>query len=37
MFADEHDESWTRLDEVEARDRRRAEMQGFASTRLLKS
>lgn len=36
-FRYEHDESWTRLDEVEARDRRRAEIQGFASNRLLKS
>ena len=36
-FRYEHDESWTRLDEVDARDRRRAEIQGFASTRLLKS
>ena len=31
----EHDESWTRLDEVEGRDRRRAEIQGFVSNRLL--
>ena len=36
-FRYEHDESWTRLDEVEARDRRRAEIQMFASNRLLKS
>ena len=36
-FRYEHDESWTRLDEIEARDRRRAEIQGFASNRLLKS
>jgi hypothetical protein len=36
-FRYEHDESWTRLDEVDARDRRRAEIQGFASGRLLKS
>ena len=32
----EHDESWTRVDEMEARDRRRAEIQGFVSNRLLK-
>jgi hypothetical protein len=31
----EHDESWTRLDEVEGRDRRRAEIQGFVSNRLF--
>jgi len=31
----EHDESWTRLDEVEGRDRRRSEIQGFVSNRLL--
>lgn len=31
----EHDESWTRLDEVDARDRRRAETQGYVSQRLL--
>ena len=31
----EHDESWTRLDEIDARDRRRAEIQGFVSNRLL--
>jgi hypothetical protein len=36
-FRYEHDESWTRLDEVEACDRRRAEIHGFASNRLLKS
>jgi hypothetical protein len=36
-FRYEHDESWTRLDEVDARDRRRAEIQGFASGRLLNS
>ena len=36
-FRYEHDESWTRLDEIAARDRRRAEIQGFASNRLLKS
>ena len=34
-FRYEADESWTRLDEVAARDRRRAEIQGFVSTRLL--
>ena len=32
----EHDESWTRVDKMEARDRRRAEIQGFVSNRLLK-
>lgn len=31
----EHDESWTRLDEIEVRDRKRAQIQRFASTRLL--
>jgi hypothetical protein len=31
----EHDQSWTRLDEIEARDRRRAEIQGMAAGRLL--
>ena len=31
----EHDESWTRLDEIEARDQRKARIQQFASTRLL--
>ena len=36
-FRYEHDESWTRLDEIAARDRRRAEIQGFASTRRLTS
>ena len=36
-FRYEHDESWTRLDEIEARDGRRAEIQRFASNRLLKS
>ncbi len=35
-FRYEHDESWTRVDEIEARDKRRAEIQGFVSTRLLK-
>ncbi len=34
-FRYEHDESWTRLDEIEARDRRRAESRAFVSTRLL--
>ena len=34
-FRFEHDQSWTRLDEVEARDRRKAEIQAFASGRLL--
>jgi hypothetical protein len=34
-FRYEHDESWTRLDEIESRDRRRAEIQGFVSNRLL--
>ena len=34
-FRYEADESWTRLDEVAARDRRRAEIQGFVSNRLL--
>ena len=32
----EHDESWTRVDEMESRDRRRADIQGFVSNRLLK-
>ena len=31
----EADESWTRVDEIAARDRRKAEMQGFVSSRLL--
>jgi hypothetical protein len=31
----EHDQSWTRLDEIEARDRRRAEIQRVATGRLL--
>jgi hypothetical protein len=31
----EHDESWTRIDEIEARERRKAEIQGFVSSRLL--
>ena len=34
-FRYESDESWTRLDEMAARDRRRAEIQGFVSNRLL--
>jgi hypothetical protein len=34
-FRYEHDESWTRVDEIEARDRRRAEIQAFVSNRLL--
>ena len=34
-FRYEHDESWTRLDEIEARDKRRGEIQAFASGRLL--
>lgn len=34
-FRYEPDESWTRLDEVEARDRHKARIQAFASTRLL--
>ena len=36
-FRYEADESWTRLDEVAARDRRRAEIHGFVTTRLLSS
>jgi hypothetical protein len=32
----EHDESWTRLDEIDDRDQPRAEIQGFVSGRLLK-
>lgn len=35
-FRYEHDESWTRVDEIDARDRRRAEIQGFVSNRLLR-
>lgn len=31
----EHDQSWTRLDEIDARDRRRADIQAFATGRLL--
>ena len=34
-FRFEHDQSWTHLDEVAARDRRKAEIQAFASGRLL--
>jgi hypothetical protein len=34
-FRYEHDESWTRVDEIDARDRRRAEIRGFVSNRLL--
>jgi hypothetical protein len=34
-YRNEHDESWTRLDEIDGRDRRRAEIQGFVSNRLL--
>jgi hypothetical protein len=35
-FRCEHDQSWTRADEVEARDRRRHDIQAFASGRLLR-
>ena len=35
-FRFEHDQSWTRASEVEARDRRRADIQAFASGRLLR-
>jgi len=35
-FRFEYDQSWTRLDEVDARDRRKADMQAFASGRLLR-
>jgi hypothetical protein len=31
----EHDESWTRVDEIEARERKRAENQSSVSSRLL--
>jgi hypothetical protein len=31
----EHDESWTRVDEIDALERRRAETQRFVSSRLL--
>jgi hypothetical protein len=34
-FRYEHDESWTRLDEIDGRNRRRAEMQAFVSNRLI--
>jgi hypothetical protein len=34
-FRYEHDESWTRLDEMGARDKRKAEIQAFVSGRLL--
>ena len=34
-FRYEHDESWTRLDEIQDRDRRRAEIQGFVLNRVL--
>ena len=34
-FRYEHDESWTRLDEMSARDKRKAEIQAFVSGRLL--
>ena len=34
-FRYEHDRSWTRLDEIAARDRRRNETQAFAAGRLL--
>ena len=34
-FRYEHDESWTRIDEIAARDERRARNQRFAATRLL--
>ena len=34
-FRFEHDESWTRLDEIEARDQKRAEIRAFAGGRLL--
>jgi hypothetical protein len=34
-FRYEHDESWTRLDEMSARDKKRAEIQAFVSGRLL--
>ena len=35
-FRFEHDQSWTRMDEVAERDRRRADIQAFASGRLLR-
>ncbi len=34
-FRYEHDQSWTRLDEVEARDRKKADIQAFAAGRLI--
>ena len=34
-FRYEHDESWTRVDEMSARDQRKAEIQAFVSGRLL--
>ena len=34
-FRYEHDESWTRLDEIDARDKKRAEIQAFVAGRLL--
>lgn len=33
-FRYEHDQSWTRLDEIEARDRRKADIQAFAQGKL---
>jgi hypothetical protein len=33
-FRYEHDESWTRVDEIAGRDRRRAEIQALVSNRL---
>lgn len=35
-FRFEHDQSWTRMDEIEARDKRKADIQSFASGRLLR-
>jgi len=35
-FRYEHDASWTRVDEIPVRDRRRAENQRFVSNRLLR-
>jgi hypothetical protein len=34
-FRFEHDQSWTRLDEVASRDKHRADIQAFAGGRLL--
>jgi hypothetical protein len=34
-FRYEHDESWTRMEDIDARDRRRADIQAFAAGRLL--